>query len=83
MSDTKRRDYYIDRFGEPCFGPEWKATSDKKKWYKPRKKSKTRGYVHKLRNDRREKHKEAMRHPDEDGQVILPNTKHSDVWYHN
>ena len=42
MSRTKRKDHYIEKHGEPIFGDEWKATSDRKKWYKPSKKAKYR-----------------------------------------
>ncbi len=83
MSNTKRRDYYVEVDGEPCFGKKWEDTMDKKKWYKPSKKQKKGGYVGKLRNARRVDMKKAMQHPDEDGEIVLPRERRTDVWYYN
>jgi hypothetical protein len=82
MSNTTRGDYYIEANGEPCFGKKWEAVMDKKKWYKPSKKQKN-GYLSKIRLGRRTDMKKAMKHPDEDGDIILPVQKKTDVWYYN
>lgn len=82
MSNTKRKDHYIESSGSPLFGTEWKATADRKKWYKPSKKNKD-GQLKKIRPVTRPKIKNAMLHPDEDGEVILPVDKKTDVWYYN
>lgn len=81
MSRTKRKDRYIEKHGEPIFGDEWQATSDRKKWYKPSKKAKER--LAKLHTDRDSIVKKAMRNPDEDGNVSLPPKKKTDTWYYN
>lgn len=82
MSNTKRRDHYVEAYGRPLFGETWEATRDKKKGYKPYKKHKE-GNLMKIRVGRRRDLNKAMLHPDEDGQVILPSEKKSDVWYFN
>jgi hypothetical protein len=82
MSNTKRKDYYIEANGSPLFGDEWKATADRKKWYKPSKKNKD-GQLKKIRPVTRPKIKNAMQRPDEDGEVILPVDKKTDIWYYN
>ncbi len=68
--------------GEPVFGPKWKATADRKKWYKPSKKNK-KGYLGKIRLGKKPAMKQAMAHPDEDGQVVLPVERRTDDWYYN
>ena len=82
MSNTKRKDHYIEASGSHLFGDEWKATADRKKWYKPSKKNKD-GQLKKIRPVTRPKIKNAMLRPDEDGEVILPVDKKTDVWYYN
>jgi hypothetical protein len=82
MSKTIRKDHYVEVHGEPCFGETWEATMDKKKWYKPGRKQKE-GYVGKVRPVKKGDFKRAMMHPDEDGEVILPKEKKTDVWYYN
>ena len=82
MSNTKRKDHYIEAHGKSIFDENWKATMDKKKWYKPSKKNKEGGLM-KIRVGRRRDLNKAMQHPDEDGEVILPLEKKSDVWYYN
>ncbi len=82
MSHTVRKDYYVEVSGEPLFGPKWKATADRKKWYKPSKKSKA-GYLGKIRPGRKVEMKRAMVHPDEDGDIILPQERRTDTWYYN
>lgn len=82
MSRTTRKDYYVEANGKPLFGPEWKAKADRKKWYKPSKKNK-RGYLGKIRPGRKPEMKRAMGHPDEDGEIVLPVERKTDVWYHN
>jgi hypothetical protein len=42
MSHTKRGDAYLDHHNWTIFDKKWKATSDRKKWYKPGRKSKVR-----------------------------------------
>lgn len=82
MSKTKRKDHYLEATGKPCFGEEWKAISDRKKWYKPSRKDK-QGSLSKLRPGRKVELKRAMQRPDEHGQVILPVEKKTDIWYYN
>jgi hypothetical protein len=82
MSNTKRKDHYVDKHGKPVFGKMWEATMDKKKWYKPSKKVKN-GSLMKVRVGRRRDMNKAALQPDEDGQVILPPEKKTDVWYYN
>ncbi len=82
MSHTKRKDYYVEADGKPLFGEKWKATSDRKKWYKPSKKIK-KNFLVKLRPGNKAKLKQAMNHPDEDGEIILPVEKKTDAWYYN
>lgn len=81
MSRTKRKDHYIEKHGEPIFGDEWKATADKKKWYKPSKKAKK--YLDKTRTNKDSLIKKAMLNPDDDGNVILPPKKNTDTWNYN
>lgn len=96
MSKTLRRDHYEDtkkKVGDQIFlgqvitndddaNEKWKMFRDKKKWYKPSKKQKN-GYLSKLRTARRVDMKKAMMHPDEDGEIVLPVEKKTDVWYYN
>ena len=82
MSNTIRKDYYAEFCGGPIFGEAWKATADRKKWYKPHKKNKEQ-WLNKLRPGNKAKMKEAMRHPDEDGEIVLPVEKKTDCWYYN
>jgi hypothetical protein len=84
MSNTKRRDHYVDANGKPLFDEDkpWKVLGDRKKWYKPSKKAKE-GDLMKVRVGRRRDLNKAMLHPDDDGDVILPVEKKTDVWYYN
>ena len=82
MSNTKRRDYYVDACGVSCMNKDWMATADRKKWYKPSKKDK-HGWLEKIRLGRKIEMKRAMLHPDDDGEIILPKEKRTDVWYYN
>jgi len=81
MSRTKRKDHFIEKYGEPLFGDKWEATSDKKKWYKPSKKQKK--FLEKERTDKPSLIKKAMQNPDEDGNVLLPPKKNTDTYYFN
>ena len=82
MSNTIRKDHYVEAHGKPCFGEKWKATADRKKWYKPSKKQKS-GFTGKLRVGRKVELDRAMNRPDEDGEIVLPKEKKSDVWFFN
>jgi hypothetical protein len=82
MSNTKRKDYYVTVSDYYPDSKKWKATSDRKKWYKPTKKAK-KGYVGKARLGRKADMKRAMMRPDEDGEIILPVEKKTDVWFYN
>lgn len=84
MSNTKRKDHYVEASGTPLFNENkpWKVVGDKKKWYKPSKKQKN-GYLSKIRLARRSDMKKAMNRPDIDGEVILPVSKKTDLWYYN
>lgn len=81
MSRTKRKDYYVEKYGELIYDDEWKATSDKKKPYKPSKKAKR--YLDKTRTNKDSLVKKAMQNPDEDGNVTLPPKKNTDTWNYN
>jgi hypothetical protein len=80
MSNTKRKDYYVEAYGSPLFGKRWKATSDKKKWYKPGMKAKK--YLLKARPGNRIKMNRAMQKLDEDNEIILPEERITDRWYY-
>jgi len=82
MSHTIRKDYYVEADGKPLFGAEWKATSDRKKWYKPAKKQK-QGWLGKVRLGNKVAMKRAMVRADEDGDVVLPRERKTDTWYYN
>ena len=82
MSHTTRKDYYVEADGEPIFGPKWKATADRKKWYKPAKKQKE-AWLGKIRPGNKAAMKRAMAHPNEDGDVMLPTERKTDCWYYN
>ena len=81
MSNTKRKDYYIEACGSPLFEKKWKATSDKKKWYKPS--SKAKQYLIKIRPGNRVAMNRAMRKLDEDNEIILPEERITDCWNYN
>lgn len=79
MSRTKRKDYYVEAFGEPLFDKDWKATSDKKKWYKPNK-----GYKKCQRKKDsvkpKQRFKEAIKHGDDWDNVVIEDPKRHDTW---
>lgn len=82
MSRTKRRDYYVDVDGEPCFGEEWRAKRDKKKWYKPNKnfkKPRRRSEKAKLNNEV----KNALANNKDFDNIMIDEVKNSDRWDYN
>jgi hypothetical protein len=81
MSNTKRKDYYVDTYGSPLSEKKWKATSDKKKWYKPS--SKAKEWLQKERPGKKVKLRRAMQKVDEDNEIILPIDKKTDSWNWN